>query len=98
MGWRDGAEDVRHFRHACLDGHVTPVEGQLLLTSAMAGARTVSDVAGNEKLSKKSEGGRRVRARDDAAASAVLAVAFGHRNRKRVRSVKPAVSHMVSNE
>ena len=48
----------------------------------MAEARTISDPAGNAKLSKGSQGGRRVRARDDAAtaaAAAILAVAAGYR-------------------
>ena len=34
----------------------------------------LSDPAGNSKLAKGSEGGRRLRARDDAAAAAILAV------------------------
>ena len=78
QGFRDGAEDVRGFRRACLDGSVTPVRS-LLLRSAMAVARTVGDPAGNEKLSKTAEGGRRMRARDDAAAAAIIAVASGRR-------------------
>ena len=78
MGFKDGAEDVRGFRRACADGRVTPVMS-LLLRSAMAEARTVSDPAGNAKLSKGSQGGRRLRARDDAAAAAILAVAAGVR-------------------
>ena len=78
MGFRDGAEDVRGFRKGCADGCVTPVPS-LLLRSAMAEARTVSDPAGNAKLSKGSQGGRRLRARDDAAAAAILAVAAGVR-------------------
>ena len=78
MGFKDGAEDVRGFRRACADGRVTPVMS-LLLRSAMAEARTVSDPAGNAKLSKGSQGGRRMRARDDAAAAAILAVAAGVR-------------------
>ena len=45
----------------------------------MSEARTVSDPAGNAKLSKGSQGGRRLRARDDAAAAAILAVAAGVR-------------------
>ena len=53
----------------------------LLLRSAMAEARTVSDPAGNAKLAKHNQGGRRVRARDDVAAAAILAVADGARNR-----------------
>ena len=84
MGFRDGAEDVRGFRKASLDGRVTPVPS-LLLRSAMAEARVVSDPAGNSKLSKGSEGGRRHRARDDAAAAAILAVASGSRQAARPR-------------
>ena len=78
MGFKDGAEDVRGFRKGCADGRVTPLP-TLLLRSAMSEARTVSDPAGNMKLSKGSQGGRRVRARDDAAAAAILAVAAGVR-------------------
>ena len=78
MGYQDGAADVRAFRRACADGRVTPAPS-LLLRSAMAEARTVSDPAGNAKLSKGSQGGRRLRARDDAAAAAILAVAAGTR-------------------
>ena len=78
MGFKDGAEDVRGFRKACADRRVVPAPS-LLLRSAMAEARTVSDPSGNAKLSKGSQGGRRARARDDAAAAAVLAVAAGAR-------------------
>ena len=78
QGFKDGAEDVRGFRRACADRHVVPTPS-LLLRSAMAEARTVSDPAGNAKLSKGSQGGRRVRARDDTAAAAILAVAAGVR-------------------
>ena len=84
MGFRDGAEDVRAFRRACAEGKVTP-SPSLLLRSAMAEARTVSDPAGNSKLSKGSQGGRRARARDDAAAAAVLAVSAGYRSPPRAR-------------
>ena len=79
QGFRDGGEDVRLFRLACLEGRVTPAPS-LLLRSAMAEARTVADPAGNEKLSKGADGGRRMRARDDAAAAAILAVAAGARH------------------
>ena len=51
MGFKDGAEDVRGFRRACAEGRVTPAPS-LLLRSAMAEARTVSDPAGNAKLSE----------------------------------------------
>ena len=87
MGFRDGAEDVRTFRRACLEGRVIPAVS-LLLRSALSEARVVTDTAGNSKLAKNAEGGRRVRARDDAAAAAILAVAVGsrrgaHRPRRR---------------
>ena len=78
QGFKDGGADVRDFRRAVLGGLVHP-SPSLLLTSALAEARVATDPAGNAKLSKNSEGGRRVRARDDAAAAAVLAVASGAR-------------------
>ena len=78
MGFKDGAEDVRGFRRALADGRVIPIPS-LLLRSAMSEARTISDPAGNSKLSKATQGGRRLRARDDAAAAAILAVAIGVR-------------------
>ena len=78
QGWRDGGEDVRQFRRAALDGRLSPVES-LLLRSAMSEARVVADFAGNEKLAKGTEGGRRSRGRDDAAAAAILAVSEGTR-------------------
>ena len=85
MGFHDGAADVRGFRRECAEGRVTPLPS-LLLRSAMSEARTVSDPAGNAKLSKGSQGGRRLRARDDAAAAAVLAVAAGMRQASRPQS------------
>ena len=78
MGWKDGAEDVRLFRRWCLEGKVTPIPS-LLLASAIGEARTVSDVAGNAKLAKGAEGGRRLRARDDAAAAGILGVGLAAR-------------------
>ena len=78
QGFKDGAADVREFRRACLENKVTPVQS-LLMRSAMSEARTVSNHPGNEKLAKKGEGGRRSRARDDAVAAAILAVASGVR-------------------
>ena len=78
QGFKDGAEDVRGFRRAVLEGKVTPAR-TLLLRYAMGEARVTTDPAGNSKLAKSSEGGRRVRARDDAAAAAILAVAAGTR-------------------
>ena len=78
MGWRDGAEDVRQFQLAALDGHLVPVKS-LLLRASMSEARLTSDVAGNWKLAKGSEGGRRSRAKDDVVAAMILAVAVGRR-------------------
>ena len=82
MGFRDGAQDVEGFRRAVGEGRVIPWRS-LLLTAAMGEARTVMDPAGNAKLSKQCEGGRRRNARDDAAAAAILAVALGSRRRPR---------------
>ena len=93
QGYKDGGEDVRCFRRAFFEDRVRPVRS-LLLTSAMAEARTVADRAGNEKLAKATQGGRRRRAKDDAAAAAILAVSAGYRQwhtgqhrRRRRRSV-----------
>ena len=77
MGYKDGGEDVRLFRGACLSDQVRPTVS-LLLRSAMSGARVTTDPAGNSKLAKGGQG-RRTRCRDDAAAAAILAVAEGRR-------------------
>ncbi len=78
QGYKDGGQDVRDFRSAILGDLVRP-ERSLLMTAAMAEARTVTDPAGNSKLAKSSQGGRRQRAKDDAAAAAILAVSAGYR-------------------
>ena len=78
QGFKDGAEDLRAYRAGLLAGEVRPASS-LLLTAAMSEARAVSDPAGNAKLAKRGEGGRRAQARDDAAAAAILAVAAGRR-------------------
>ena len=80
FGPRDGGQDVRSFRKACLTGRVTP-SVSLLARSAMREAVTKMDDAGNASLAKQTEGGRRSRARDDAAA-AILAVAVGSRRQE----------------
>ena len=80
QGFKDGGADLVAFRRACLGGEVVP-ERSLLLRAALGEARTVADIASNEKLAKSSQGGRRARARDDAAAAAILAVAEGSRRR-----------------
>ena len=78
MGPFDGGEDMADFRHAMLDGVARPVENGLL-TDAMAEARSVTNSGGQVFLAKGTQGGRRSRARDDAAAAAILAVAAGYR-------------------
>lgn len=93
QGYRDGGEDVRLFRAACTAGRVRPVRS-LLLRSAVAGARTTADAAGNHKLAKSTQGGRRLNHRDDAAAAAILAVAEGERGGQRP-SVEPAACRVV---
>ena len=93
QGFRDGGQDVREFRRALLEGEIrTPPS--LLLAAAVADARLAGpDPAGNLKLSKGVEGGRRARARDDTAAAAILAVAEGARQLR-----KPARAPYVGGE
>ena len=91
MGYLDGAADVRAFRKACLTDRVFP-ETSLLLRSAVGEARVSTDPAGNQKLSKGSEGGRRLRARDDAACAAILAVAEGERRRAMPKPAEPQIT------
>ena len=82
QGFKDGGADVRSFRRAALDGKIQTPES-LLMRSAMAGAVTVSDPAGNAKLAKaKDTPERRDGHRDDACASLILAVAVGYRQVK----------------
>ncbi len=88
QGYRDGAEDVRRFLRAVLERRVAPLRS-LLIRSALAEARTVTDVSGNSKLAKGSEGKRRQRARDDAAAALILAVAEG--DRRGIPADRPAL-------
>ena len=80
QGFKDGSEDVRRFRSAIMSGQASPIPS-LLMRSAMSEARVLTDAAGNAKLSKNSQGGRRVRAKDDAAAAAILAVSHGSKMR-----------------
>lgn len=85
MGFRDSGQDVRAMRRAVLAGKVSAPRS-LLIRNALAEARTARDPAGNEKLAKGSQAGRRQRARDDVAAAVILAVAEGSR---RYRPVDP---------
>ena len=93
MGWKDGAEDVRLFRCAVVDGRVS-VKPSLLMRSAISEARVSSDAAGNEKLAKLTEGGRRSFAKDDAVAAAILAIAEGERIRGKAKPRPPRI-HIV---
>ena len=77
-GWKDGSEDVRRFQGRALRGGIR-LSPSLLLRSAFAEAVLVHSAAGDPKLAKETEAGRRARARDDAAAAAILAVAEGDR-------------------
>lgn len=79
QGFKDGAEDVRRFQDAVARGLVAPSRRFPLLEAGIADATVVYDAAGNGKLAKSGEGGRRHCARDDVAAAAILAVAHGHR-------------------
>ena len=78
QGFKDGDADVREFRRAILAGEVHP-EPSLLLRSAMREATVVQNESGGAKLAKATQAGRRLRARDDAVAAAILAVAVGAR-------------------
>ena len=78
FGYKDGSEDVRGLQLAALSGQVTPVKS-LLLRASMGEARLVGDIAGNWKLAKGTEGGRRSRAKDDVVAAMILCVAVGRR-------------------
>ena len=81
MGWQDGSEDVRGFQRAVKEGRIrTGIS--LAARAAFSGAVTVSDPAGNLKLAKKSDGGRRQGHKDDLAAAIVLAVGTGLRHWK----------------
>lgn len=78
QGFKDGAADVRDFRTAVADGKVR-AKPSLLLRAAFRECVTASDPAGNEKIAKGSDSGRRKRARDDAAVAVCMAVAEGYR-------------------
>ncbi len=89
VGFIDAGEDISDFTAAFVGGRVAVGRGNLVLAAAMAEARTLTDSAGNRKLARRAEAGRRSRARDDAVAAAVLAVAAGWRWRRRTGSVRP---------
>ena len=78
QGWYHGAQDVRLFRTAVLEGKVK-APTSIAIRSALSETRTVTDNSANEKLAKHAEGHKRSRGRDDLAAAIVLAVAEGSR-------------------
>ena len=72
----------RHIRHhrALPHSRVGAAIRRVRASSATAGVKgAVTDPAGNSKLAKGAEGGRRMRAKDDALAAAILGVAAGSR-------------------
>ena len=80
VGFRDGGEDYRKFLSEVLNNRVKTAPS-LLLRSAFSEARIIADASNGMKLCKASEGGRRLRGRDDAVASSLLAIAVGSRRR-----------------
>ena len=94
-GFGDGAEDVSRFRRAVLDRRVVAARSRLL-TIAVGEARTVASPAGEEKLAKSSQGGRRQLARDDCAAASILSVSVGERNRRAVTARTGGVRVVVA--
>ena len=77
QGFKDGSDAVRAWRKHSIAGNIYPAGPCILLTAALGTAVTVSDPAGNEKLAKHREGGRRQNSRDDVVAAALLAVEYG---------------------
>ena len=78
MGWKDSPARIRDFRRA-VNGRRVWVRPLLLIRSAFANARTVSDSMGSEKVIKGGASGRKRTARDDVAVAALLAVSEGAR-------------------
>ena len=76
MGYLDGSEDVRRFQKIVTDQAVT-VKRSLLLRTAFAVARLVSDPAGNSKIAKQTERGGV--GKDDAAVAVVIGLAEADR-------------------
>ena len=77
QGFKDGGMAILAWRKATVSGRLRPAGPCRLLTYQLAEAVTVCDPAGNEKLARDTEGGRRKRLRDDVVAAALLAVEFG---------------------
>ena len=76
MGYRDGSEDLRRFQKIVTDRGAR-FRGSLLLRTAFAVARMVSDPAGNSKIAKQVERGGP--GKDDAAVAVVVGLAEADR-------------------
>ena len=74
QGFKDGGQAVRAWKHALMANGVHPVPPARMLTRALGEAVTIADPAGNQKLAKNTQGGRRKNAKDDLAAASLLAV------------------------
>ena len=59
MGWKDGAEDVRGFRRACIDGRVKASKSLLVRSALVRSGHDLGPCRATAKLAKSSEGGRR---------------------------------------
>ena len=90
QGFKDGGQAILAWRKATVSGRLRPAGHCRLLTWQLAEAVTVCDVAGNEKLARDAEGGRRKRLRDDVVAAALLAVEFGLPPEGEPRKARPA--------
>ena len=77
QGFKDGSSAIMAWRKATIAGRVHPVKPCRLLTHQLGEAVTIADPAGNEKLARDAEGGRRKAARDDLVAASLLAIEFG---------------------
>lgn len=77
QGFKDGGAAMRAWREAIEDRRIFPVKPCMLLTEALSEAVAINDPAGNEKLAKQAEGGRRMRSKDDVVAASLLAVEGG---------------------
>ena len=76
MGWGDGAEDLRRFRRMIADGTLL-FRKSLLMRTSFSVARTISDLSGNEKMSRETE--RNTKGKDDPTAGILIAAAECHR-------------------
>ena len=86
MGWQDGSQDVLAFQRAVKERRVKTTVS-LAARSAFSGAVVAVDPAGNQKLAKKGEGGRKQRHKDDLVAAAMLAVSAGVRHYRPQKAV-----------